>query len=52
VDFRAEAFNLLNHANFLGPYPPGQTVFGQPGFGTITSSDSARLMQLALSLNF
>jgi Carboxypeptidase regulatory-like domain/TonB dependent receptor len=52
VDFQAEAFNLLNHANFLGPYPPGQTAFGQPGFGTIVKTDSARQMQLALSLNF
>jgi hypothetical protein len=51
VDFRAEAFNLLNHANFIGPSPPA-TGLGQPGFGTIVKTESARQMQLALSLNF
>src|SRR5262249_11027774 len=51
LDVRAEAFNLLNHPNFLGPYTTA-TVFGQPAFGTITQSESARAMQLALKLNF
>jgi hypothetical protein len=51
LDFRAEAFNLLNHANFLGPYPPATTL-GMPTFGTITKTESARAMQLALALNF
>ena len=32
VDFRAEAFNLLNHANFLGPFP--NTGFGLTTFGS------------------
>lgn len=51
VDFRAEAFNLLNHANFIGPSPPS-TGFGLPGFGTIVKTESARQMQLAVSLSF
>jgi hypothetical protein len=51
IDFRAEAFNLLNHANFVGPAPPN-TGFGLPTFGTIVRTESARQMQLALSLSF
>jgi hypothetical protein len=51
LDFRAAAFNLLNHANFLGPYGPA-TIFGQSAFGTISAAEPARAMQLALKLNF
>ncbi len=51
LDFRAAAFNLLNHTNFLGPYGAA-TVFGQPTFGIISQAEGARAMQLALKLSF
>jgi hypothetical protein len=51
LNFQASAFNLLNHPNFLGPYPPATTV-GQPQFGTITTADPPRAIQLALKLTF
>ena len=51
LDFQAAAFNLLNHPNFLGPYPPA-TTFGRPGFGSITLAEGPRSVQLALKLKF
>jgi hypothetical protein len=51
LGFRASAFNVLNHPNFLGPYA-ASTVFGQPTFGSITETENPRSMQLALTLKF
>ena len=55
VQFRAEFFDLFNHANFG---PPG-TVVGTPAFGQITStrfptgeSGSSRQIQFAMKLSF
>jgi Carboxypeptidase regulatory-like domain/TonB dependent receptor len=55
LQFRAEFFDLFNHANFG---PPG-TVVGTPAFGQITStrfptgeSGSSRQIQFAVKLNF
>lgn len=48
VQFRAEVFNLLNHANFA---LPGNFV-GSPGFGQVLSADNARRIQLGLKLLF
>jgi hypothetical protein len=48
VDLRAEAYNLLNHANFN---IPGFTL-GAPGFGTVSTARAARTVQLAARLNF
>ncbi|MCC7153097.1 MAG: TonB-dependent receptor [Bryobacterales bacterium] len=48
VQFRAEAFNALNHANFN---LPGNFV-GGAGYGTITSAQNPRLIQLGLKLLF
>ena len=48
VQFRAEAFNLLNKTNFG---PPG-TTFGASSFGVISSTFPARQLQLALKLYF
>jgi hypothetical protein len=54
TEFRAEAFNVLNHTNF---FAPGQgSLFWGPGassatgFGVITESYPARDIQLALKL--
>lgn len=49
VEFRAEFFNLFNHAQFGDP----QTTFGLPNFGVISSTIvSPRVIQLALKFNF
>ncbi len=55
LQFRAEFFDLFNHANFG---PPG-TVVGTPNFGQITStrfptgeSGSSRQIQFAVKMNF
>jgi len=48
LQFRAEAFNLFNRANFG---QPGGTV-GTPGYGIIQSASDPRIMQFALKLRF
>ena len=49
VQFRAEAFNLLNKTNFA---PPGTLNANSSGFGVFTGSFPARQIQLALKLVF
>jgi hypothetical protein len=51
LDFRLEAFNAFNHAQFYGP----ASVDGQietPDFGQIESAAAPRLMQLAAKFSF
>ena len=49
LQFRAEAFNLFNHAQFLNP----GLADNQGNFGLITgSSVNPRLLQLALKYVF
>jgi hypothetical protein len=56
LQFRAEAFNWLNHVNLglvnasFSPGPDGRNVSG--AFGTITSARDARIMQFGLKLIF
>jgi hypothetical protein len=59
VQFRAEFFNIFNHANFALPnanaFVQGLNGFGSPNatFGTITSTTtSSRQIQFALKINF
>jgi hypothetical protein len=46
--FRAEAFNLFNRANFNNP----NATFGTANFGRITSAQSMRQMQLGAKILF
>ena len=51
LEFRVEAFNAFNHAQFYGP----SSVDGQiedPDFGAIVSAAAPRLMQLAAKFSF
>lgn len=48
LQFRAESFNVTNHANFGLPV----NDLPSPNFGTILESGSPRLMQFALKLMF
>ena len=50
-EFRIEAFNAFNHAQFYGP----ASVDGQvedPNFGRIVSAAAPRLVQLVAKFNF
>jgi hypothetical protein len=48
LQFRAEAFNALNHANFNLP----DNFYGSPTFGQILSAGSPRTVQFGLKLLF
>ena len=48
LQFRAEAYNVFNHTNFLGL----GTTFGSSTFGQVTSTRDPRLIQFALKLGF
>ncbi len=56
LQFRAEAFNFMNHVNLGRPatgFSPGANGFNQSGsFGVITSADDARIIQFGLKLIF
>lgn len=49
AQLRGEAFNVLNHVNFGNP---GTSISSTSTFGRISSSFSARYMQLAVKLTF
>ena len=48
LDFRAEAFNVLNKVNYNAP----NSTFGSSTFGAITSAYPARQLQLAAKIIF
>jgi hypothetical protein len=51
LEFRTEAFNTFNHAQFYGPAAvDGQR--GDPAFGNIESAAPPRLVQLSAKFTF
>jgi Carboxypeptidase regulatory-like domain len=48
LQFRAEFFNIFNHANFNGI----NTTFGDGSFGRVTSARDPRIIQFGLKLAF
>ena len=52
LEFRAEAFNAFNHAQFYGPASVDGQVGDTANFGHIVSSAAPRLMQLVVEFNF
>jgi hypothetical protein len=51
LEFRAEAFNVFNHAQFFGASSVEGNI-SSGSFGHAVSADSPRLMQLALRYSF
>jgi hypothetical protein len=51
LQFRAETFNVFNHAQFNNPSGDFNNT-GQGGFGYVTSARDPRIMQVALKLLF
>lgn len=51
VQFRAEAFNVFNHAQFNNPSGNFNNT-GAGGFGYVTSAQDPRIMQVALKILF
>jgi hypothetical protein len=52
LEFRAEAFNAFNHAQFYGPASVDGQVEDSSNFGRIVSAASPRLIQLVGKFNF
>ena len=48
IEFRGEAFNILNRANFLNP----TATLSSGNFGKILTANDPRIMQLAIKLMF
>jgi hypothetical protein len=48
LQFRAEFFNIFNHANFNGI----NTTFGSGAFGQVTSARDPRIIQFGIKLGF
>jgi len=51
-EFRVEAFNVFNHAQFYGPASVDGEVNNDPHFGQVISAAAPRLVQLAAKFNF
>jgi hypothetical protein len=51
LQFRAEAFNVANHAQFYGPASVNGNI-SSPSFGRVVSAADPRLVQVAIKFNF
>ncbi len=52
LQFRVEAFNAFNHAQFFGPNTVNANLPASSSFGMVTNADAPRLGQAALKLIF
>jgi len=52
LQFRFEAFNIWNHAQFSGQLSPGFGSFGSNGFGVISAAYDPRILQAGLKFLF
>ncbi len=52
LDFRVQAFNVFNHAQFYGPSSVGGEVNDPTNFGHVVSAAPPRLIQLAVKFHF
>jgi hypothetical protein len=52
LQFRAEAFNAFNHAQFFGPQSVNGNITNNSEFGQVVSAASPRLIQLAAKFIF
>jgi carboxypeptidase family protein len=52
MEFRADAFNVFNHANFGLPQGGATDITNSSVFGVITNTSDPRELQLALRLDF
>jgi hypothetical protein len=51
LEFRVEAFNVFNHAQFYGPASVNGEI-NDPSFGRVVSAAAPRLVQLAVKFSF
>jgi hypothetical protein len=51
IEFRLEAFNVFNHAQFFGPASVNGEITSD-AFGQVTSADAPRLVQIAVRVQF
>jgi len=52
LEFRFEAFNTFNHAQFFGPTSVDGNINDSTTFGHVVSADAPRVAQVALKLHF
>jgi len=52
LQFRFEAFNIWNHAQFSGQLSPGFGAFPSSGFGVISAAYDPRILQAGLKILF
>jgi hypothetical protein len=51
LQFRVEAFNVANHAQFYGAAAVNGNI-SSPSFGSIVNAADPRLLQVAVKFNF
>ena len=52
LQFRIEAFNVFNHAQFFGPQAVDGNIADSATFGQVVSAQPARIAQLGAKFTF